>query len=171
MKAVVFRNMELILNGFHLDSSISLKLLSINPSLICFRSPSSWRASVCRWLALCCSNMYWVSRTGSFLIFHIPSACYSKPVSVCLLERWPIVIDQTIFTHLWLTSLFAPEFYEEILSLAHSLTCQQVSPQMWQLLPLVYEVFQQDGFDYFTGMYIGKHVNLMSSHVCTQLCE
>uniref|UniRef100_A0A8C1AZS1 Importin 7 n=1 Tax=Cyprinus carpio carpio TaxID=630221 RepID=A0A8C1AZS1_CYPCA len=32
------------------------------------------------------------------------------------------------------------------------LTCQQVSPQMWQLLPLVYEVFQQDGFDYFTDM-------------------
>lgn len=23
---------------------------------------------------------------------------------------------------------------------------------MWQLLPLVYEVFQQDGFDYFTGL-------------------
>nr|XP_061796203.1 importin-7-like [Nerophis lumbriciformis] len=44
------------------------------------------------------------------------------------------------------------EFYEEILSLAHSLTCQQVSLQMWQLLPLVYEVFQQDGFDYFTDM-------------------
>uniref|UniRef100_A0A8C9SZK7 Importin 7 n=1 Tax=Scleropages formosus TaxID=113540 RepID=A0A8C9SZK7_SCLFO len=44
------------------------------------------------------------------------------------------------------------EFYEEILSLAHSLTCHQVSPQMWQLLPLVYEVFQQDGFDYFTDM-------------------
>ncbi|KAK7913326.1 hypothetical protein WMY93_013537 [Mugilogobius chulae] len=44
------------------------------------------------------------------------------------------------------------EFYEEILSLAHSLTCQQVSTQMWQLLPLVYEVFQQDGFDYFTDM-------------------
>uniref|UniRef100_A0A6Q2YGY5 Importin N-terminal domain-containing protein n=1 Tax=Esox lucius TaxID=8010 RepID=A0A6Q2YGY5_ESOLU len=44
------------------------------------------------------------------------------------------------------------EFYEEILSLAHSLTCQQVSPQMWQLLPLVFEVFQQDGFDYFTDM-------------------
>uniref|UniRef100_A0A674MRT2 Importin 7 n=1 Tax=Takifugu rubripes TaxID=31033 RepID=A0A674MRT2_TAKRU len=44
------------------------------------------------------------------------------------------------------------EFYEEILSLAHSLTCQQVSHQMWELLPLVYEVFQQDGFDYFTDM-------------------
>ena len=50
-----------------------------------------------------------------------------------------------------LVFLCSPEFYEEILSLAHSLTCQQVSPQMWQLLPLVYEVFQQDGFDYFTG--------------------
>ncbi|XP_005989743.1 importin-7 isoform X2 [Latimeria chalumnae] len=44
------------------------------------------------------------------------------------------------------------EFYEEIFSLAHSLTCQQVSQQMWQLLPLVFEVFQQDGFDYFTDM-------------------
>lgn len=47
--------------------------------------------------------------------------------------------------------LFVLEFYEEIFSLAHSLTCQQVSAQMWQLLPLVFEVFQQDGFDYFTG--------------------
>lgn len=57
-------------------------------------------------------------------------------------------------THLFIVLffLFLLEFYEEILSLAHSLTCQQVSPQMWQLLPLVYEVFQQDGFDYFTGM-------------------
>ncbi|OCT83649.1 hypothetical protein XELAEV_18021791mg, partial [Xenopus laevis] len=44
------------------------------------------------------------------------------------------------------------EFYEEIFSLAHSLTCQQVSPQMWQLLPLVFDIFQQDGFDYFTDM-------------------
>lgn len=52
---------------------------------------------------------------------------------------------------------FSSEFYEEILSLAHSLTCQQVSPQMWQLLPLVYEVFQQDGFDYFTGMLFLKY--------------
>lgn len=50
------------------------------------------------------------------------------------------------------------EFYEEIFSLAHSLTCQQVSPQMWQLLPLVFEVFQQDGFDYFTGK-LKQHKN------------
>uniref|UniRef100_A0A4W6DCR6 Importin 7 n=1 Tax=Lates calcarifer TaxID=8187 RepID=A0A4W6DCR6_LATCA len=55
-----------------------------------------------------------------------------------------------VMTHFYF--LLFSEFYEEILSLAHSLTCQQVSPQMWQLLPLVYEVFQQDGFDYFTDM-------------------
>lgn len=28
---------------------------------------------------------------------------------------------------------------------------------MWQLLPLVYEVFQQDGFDYFTGLCLQKY--------------
>uniref|UniRef100_A0A8C5BNZ8 Importin 7 n=1 Tax=Gadus morhua TaxID=8049 RepID=A0A8C5BNZ8_GADMO len=58
---------------------------------------------------------------------------------------------QVIGTVLQQHVLGKQQFYEEILSLAHSLTCQQVSPQMWQLLPLVYEVFQQDGFDYFTG--------------------
>lgn len=47
--------------------------------------------------------------------------------------------------------LFAAEFYEEILSLAFGLTCQTISPQMWQLLGILYEVFQQDCFDYFTG--------------------
>ncbi|XP_037369985.1 importin-8 isoform X1 [Talpa occidentalis] len=44
------------------------------------------------------------------------------------------------------------EFYEEILSLAYSLTCHGVSPQMWQLLGILYEVFQQDCFEYFTDM-------------------
>uniref|UniRef100_A0A8C6M829 Importin 8 n=1 Tax=Nothobranchius furzeri TaxID=105023 RepID=A0A8C6M829_NOTFU len=44
------------------------------------------------------------------------------------------------------------EFYEEILSLAFGLTCQTISPQMWQLLGVLYEVFQQDCFDYFTDM-------------------
>ncbi|XP_061617784.1 importin-8 isoform X1 [Phyllopteryx taeniolatus] len=45
-----------------------------------------------------------------------------------------------------------PEFYEEILSLAFGLTCQTISPQMWQLLSVLYEVFQHDCFDYFTDM-------------------
>ncbi|KAM8884354.1 importin-8 isoform 2-T2 [Synchiropus picturatus] len=44
------------------------------------------------------------------------------------------------------------EFYEEILSLAFSLTYQTISPQMWQLLGILYEVFQHDCFDYFTDM-------------------
>ncbi|MBN3321976.1 IPO8 protein, partial [Atractosteus spatula] len=44
------------------------------------------------------------------------------------------------------------EFYEEILSLAFGLTCQTISPQMWNLLGVLYNVFQQDCFDYFTDM-------------------
>ncbi|XP_043944138.1 importin-8 [Protopterus annectens] len=44
------------------------------------------------------------------------------------------------------------EFNEEILSLAYSLTCQAISPQMWQLLGVLYELFQQDCFEYFTDM-------------------
>ncbi|XP_051818743.1 importin-8 isoform X2 [Antechinus flavipes] len=44
------------------------------------------------------------------------------------------------------------EFYEEILSLAYSLTCQMISPQMWQLLGVLFEVFQQDCFEYFADM-------------------
>ncbi|XP_072309448.1 importin-8 isoform X2 [Eucyclogobius newberryi] len=44
------------------------------------------------------------------------------------------------------------EFYEEILSLAFGLTCQSVSPQMWQLLGVLYQVFQHDCYDYFTDM-------------------
>eukprot|EP00069_Balaena_mysticetus_P008406 bmy_19663T0 len=44
------------------------------------------------------------------------------------------------------------EFYEEILSLAYSLTCHGISPQMWQLLGILYEIFQQDCFEYFTDM-------------------
>lgn len=44
------------------------------------------------------------------------------------------------------------EFYEEILSLAYSLTCHTISPQMWHLLSILYEIFQQDCFEYFTDM-------------------
>ncbi len=92
----------------------------------------------------------------SFLCFHIPPACCTKTLSALL--RDDLLIINRLYlppvTHLSVFFFFNPfpEFYEEILSLAHSLTCQQVSAQMWQLLPLVYEVFQQDGFDYFTGM-------------------
>ncbi|NXY43556.1 IPO8 protein, partial [Ceuthmochares aereus] len=44
------------------------------------------------------------------------------------------------------------EFYEEILYLANNLTGHMISPQMWQLLGVLYEVFQQDWFEYFPDM-------------------
>ncbi|XP_057179686.1 importin-8 isoform X2 [Triplophysa rosa] len=62
------------------------------------------------------------------------------------------------------------EFYEEILSLAFGLTCQSVSPQMWQLLGVLYDVFQHDCFDYFTDMmpllhnYVTVDTNMLLSN-------
>ncbi|CAK8692133.1 unnamed protein product [Clavelina lepadiformis] len=44
------------------------------------------------------------------------------------------------------------EYYEEILSLMASLTCQAISPPMWEALPLISDVFDDDGYDYFTDM-------------------
>uniref|UniRef100_A0A8C4R754 Importin N-terminal domain-containing protein n=2 Tax=Eptatretus burgeri TaxID=7764 RepID=A0A8C4R754_EPTBU len=44
------------------------------------------------------------------------------------------------------------EYYEEVLSLMYSLTCQVVSEPLWQVLPVLYDIFQQDGFDYFNEM-------------------
>lgn len=34
-----------------------------------------------------------------------------------------------------------------------------ISPQMWQLLGILYEVFQQDCFEYFAGMIISIDVS------------
>lgn len=63
------------------------------------------------------------------------------------------VYKKDFFYRLLFTKCFSfPEFYEEILSLAYSLTCQMISPQMWQLLGVLYEVFQQDCFEYFAGI-------------------
>ncbi|KAM4881890.1 importin-8 isoform 2-T3 [Thomomys bottae] len=62
------------------------------------------------------------------------------------------------------------EFYEEILSLAYNLTCHTISPPMWQLLSILYEVFQQDCFEYFTDMmpllhnYVTIDTNTLLSH-------
>lgn len=61
------------------------------------------------------------------------------------------------------------EFYEEILSLAFGLTCYCISPQMWQLLGVLYDVFQHDCFDYFTDMmpllhnYVTVDTNMLLS--------
>lgn len=82
------------------------------------------------------------------------SAALPAAAGICCTVGWQTnASDASGYICLKLVLFFKKplEFYEEILSLAHSLTCQQVSLQMWELLPLVYEVFQQDGFDYFTG--------------------
>uniref|UniRef100_A0A672RJN6 Importin-8-like n=1 Tax=Sinocyclocheilus grahami TaxID=75366 RepID=A0A672RJN6_SINGR len=61
------------------------------------------------------------------------------------------------------------EFYEEILSLAFGLTCYSISLQMWQLLGVLYDVFQHDCFDYFTDMmpllhnYVTVDTNMLLS--------
>lgn len=49
------------------------------------------------------------------------------------------------------------EFYEEVLSLIYSLTCTSISDHMWQVYHLIYEMFQKDGFDFFTDMMPALH--------------
>ena len=49
------------------------------------------------------------------------------------------------------------DFYEEMLALLDMFTTVSVSPQMWQMMVIIYDSFSRDGFDYFTGtthMYI-----------------
>jgi len=47
--------------------------------------------------------------------------------------------------------LYCVEFFEEMLSLVFNLTCERVSDRMWQTLPIIYDLFNKDNLDYFTG--------------------
>jgi hypothetical protein len=47
---------------------------------------------------------------------------------------------------------FVSDFYEEMLALVSGLTSAEISPKMWEVLPLIYQMFQNDSFDYFTGL-------------------
>ncbi|XP_033221606.1 importin-7 [Belonocnema kinseyi] len=49
------------------------------------------------------------------------------------------------------------EFYEEALSLVYDLTGKTISEDMWKVLELMYQLFQKDGFDYFTDMMPALH--------------
>lgn len=49
------------------------------------------------------------------------------------------------------------EFYEEALSLVYDLTGKGISEDMWKVLELMYQLFQKDGFDYFTDMMPALH--------------
>lgn len=44
------------------------------------------------------------------------------------------------------------EFYEEAFSLVYDLTMKAVTPDMWKMLELIYQLFQKDGIDYFLDM-------------------
>ncbi|KAK2154166.1 hypothetical protein LSH36_275g06021 [Paralvinella palmiformis] len=49
------------------------------------------------------------------------------------------------------------EFYDESLTLIYSLTSKFVSERMWNVFPLLYDIFKNDGFDYFTDMMPALH--------------
>jgi hypothetical protein len=51
------------------------------------------------------------------------------------------------------------DFYEEMFSLVESLTTSHISEKMWQVLPILYEMFKSNGIDFFTGK---KH----SANIC-----
>ncbi|XP_033019366.1 importin-8 isoform X2 [Lacerta agilis] len=71
--------------------------------------------------------------------------------SICL-QIIGLVLQKHVIDLIRSAGVSLSEFYEEILSLAYSLTCHLISPQMWQLLGVLYEVFQQDCFEYFADM-------------------
>lgn len=46
----------------------------------------------------------------------------------------------------------AEEFYEEIFSLIYDLTSKQISPDMWKVFELIYQVFMKNGMEHFIDM-------------------
>ncbi|XP_004932830.1 importin-7 isoform X2 [Bombyx mandarina] len=44
------------------------------------------------------------------------------------------------------------EYYEEAMTLLCNLTAKSISEDMWKVLELLYQVFEKEGFDYFTDM-------------------
>ncbi|KRX84010.1 Importin-7 [Trichinella sp. T6] len=44
------------------------------------------------------------------------------------------------------------DYYEEVISLTYSLTAVNISPRMWMMFHLMYELFSGDGIDYFSDM-------------------
>ncbi|KAH0951493.1 hypothetical protein HN011_002965 [Eciton burchellii] len=65
----------------------------------------------------------------------------------------PIVLQ--VVAHIFEHSVM--EFYEEALSLVYDLTGKVISENMWKILELIYQLFEKDGFDYFTDMMPALH--------------
>lgn len=55
------------------------------------------------------------------------------------------------------TFILFTEFYEEAFSLVYDLTSKTISPDMWQMLQLLYQVFEKDAFDYFLDLMPALH--------------
>ena len=68
-------------------------------------------------------------------------------------------------------SSFLLEFYEDTFTILSECTSVKISPRMWQLLQLVYETFQRDTIDYFTGRSVSfqKSGNLSKSCIARKL--
>lgn len=60
----------------------------------------------------------------------------------------PIVLQ--VIAHILQNNI--SEFYEEAFSLIYDLTSKKISPDMWSLLELIYNMFEKDGLDYFLDM-------------------
>jgi len=60
----------------------------------------------------------------------------------------PLVLK--VIMHIMSNSIM--ELYEEAFSLITSLTCIEISPDMWKVFQYVFQLFQNDGFDYFTDI-------------------
>ncbi|OXU20007.1 hypothetical protein TSAR_005120 [Trichomalopsis sarcophagae] len=78
-----------------------------------------------------------------------------------VMENQPLIISQVqpivlqVIAHIFNHGVM--EFYEEALSLVYDLTGKAISEDMWKVLELMYELFQKDGFDYFTDMMPALH--------------
>ncbi|XP_055373392.1 importin-7 [Condylostylus longicornis] len=65
----------------------------------------------------------------------------------------PIVIN--VVGHIFQHNI--TEFYEETFSLVYDLTSKSISPEMWQMLELIYQVFKKNGVDYFIDIMPALH--------------
>ncbi|XP_058126531.1 importin-7 [Anopheles ziemanni] len=65
----------------------------------------------------------------------------------------PIVLQ--IIGHVLQQNVF--EFYEEAFGLVCDLTSKSISPDMWKLLELIYQLFEKNGADYFVDMMPALH--------------
>uniref|UniRef100_A0A2M3Z362 Putative nuclear transport receptor ranbp7/ranbp8 importin beta superfamily n=1 Tax=Anopheles braziliensis TaxID=58242 RepID=A0A2M3Z362_9DIPT len=72
---------------------------------------------------------------------------------VVLASLHPIVLQ--VIGHVLQQNVF--EFYEEAFALVCDLTSKSISPDMWKLLEIIYELFQKNGADYFVDMMPALH--------------